>query len=74
MLKIPSLDVVSPSPNIVTINEVFRDFLELIDKKFKNIDICPTKKSKTPWCPHKKSCVHNLIINLVKGFFKSFGV
>jgi len=74
MLKINSLDEIEPEPNYVTLGECFRDLIEMVDKKFKHIDLCPTKKNKTSYCLHKKSCVHNLIMNFVKGFLKFFSV
>ena len=74
MIKIPSLETVGTDPKLVTLNEFVRDFVKLIDQKFKHIDICPTKKAKTPFCKHKKGCVHNLIIHSMNGFFKSFSI
>lgn len=74
MIKIPSIIEIRPESKIVSLNEFFSDFLKLIDTKFKNIDICPLDNSKTPYCRHKKSCIHNCIISFLKGFLKCFAL
>lgn len=72
MIHVGSLEEIQPEAQVVTLAEFFRDILTLIDKKYANIDLCPTKKNRTAFCKHKKSCVHNLVANFFKGFFKFF--
>lgn len=74
MIKIPSLIEIHPESKTITLSEFFTDVSILIDKKFKHIDICPIRNGTTAFCKHKKSCVHNVVMGVVKGFFKCYAL